>query len=348
MSPCRCRGRGGFTLVELLVVVAIVAILIGLLLPAVQRVREAAARTQCRNALKQIGLALHGFHDLNARFPSGHQVPRLANSSYPTEHCTFFAEPAPGGYTPLAGDPNVLYPTEGPFWSWMFRIAPQLELGAVYKAADTRPVREAWPWWQPLPGQPLTPDTSINAVPAKVYQCPADSRSDLICVYSDGYKAALTGFMGVSGRSQFKETGGQDGMLYVNSGVKIAHVTDGLSNTLMVGERPPSNDLWFGWWVAGAGDPPYFGATDVVLGVRERPQTPTAAADFFRQGQLSDPQNLHRYHFWSLHTGGGNFGMADGSVQFIRYSAATAEVTPGLTLMEALASRAGGEVATIP
>src|SRR5262249_28624487 len=122
-------------------------------------------------------------------------------------------------------------------------------------------------------------------------------------------------------------------------------------NTLLIGERPPSNNQVYGWQWAGAGDVPNFGATDVVLGVHERPLNPTAAPDFFRKGTLVDPGDIHRYHFWSLHPGGGNWAFADGSIHFIRYNASQAQdpsSAPIQNVLEKLATRAGGENVTIP
>ena len=322
-------ARRAFSLIELIVVIAIVAILIALLLPAVQKVREAAARINCTNNLKQQGLALHNFHDVAGRFP--------AALNKPTSLCNGYACDAPP-----AGLLNPTTALDGNYFSWTYHVAPYLEAGNAAKLFD----KSALPWWQYQPGKPATGDNTINAIVVKAMICPSDPRGlGLLCLDGEfngtNRVAALTDYLGVSGSSQFKEAGGQDGMLYVNSGVRIAGVTDGLSGTLMVGERPPSNDLIYGWLWAGAGQFPHFGATDVVLGVRER-STPAASAESYRPGDLADTSLGQRFHFWSLHPGGGMWLFADGHAQFLRYAAAA----PGV--MEALASRAGGEAVAVP
>ena len=108
-------------------------------------------------------------------------------------------------------------------------------------------------------------------------------------------------------------------MLYVNSRVRTVTVIDGLSNTLLVGERPPSADLVYGWWFAGAGQsPPYFGATDVVLGSNELTNPGSGGPrDVYRDGAI-------------------NFLFADGSVHYLSYSI-------GQPTFQALSTRNGGE-----
>lgn len=110
---------------------------------------------------------------------------------------------------------------------------------------------------------------------------------------------------------------------------------DGASNTVLVGERPPSTDLYWGWWFAGSGGYPYFGANDVVLGSNERDFN--GPADYYRPGTLNDPTGEHRWHFWALHSSGANFLFADGHVRKIRYS-----VPPDF--LGKLATYKGGEV----
>lgn len=317
--------RAAFTLVELLVVIAIIGVLIALLLPAVQAAREAARRTQCVNNLKQQALALHNFHDVRLRFPSAHQIGQTWYNGYQRET-------PPGGV-----DPSTGYPAEGPFYSWTMHIAPYVELGNVKDATKLN----AWPWWQYLPN-----GKTVNGVMAKTFSCPSDSRSNLVYREPTGEEAALTSYLAVAGRNQFRESPalGQDGIIYVNSSTNMSGILDGTSNTLMIGERPPSSNLLYGWMWAGAGDAPYFGTTDIVLGVHERAMTPGATPDLFRKGAVIDPTDQHRYHFWSLHPGGANWALADGSVRFISYSASTAENMANPSVLQRLATRAGGEV----
>jgi hypothetical protein len=108
----------------------------------------------------------------------------------------------------------------------------------------------------------------------------------------------------------------------------------------MVGERPPSSDLYYGWWFAGSGDAPYFGATDVCLGLAER-QSPGGAQESFREGTINDPGNIHRWHFWSMHTVGSHFLFADGTSRMILYGV-------GQPAMNAAATTKGDEPNTLP
>jgi len=306
--PLAARVGRAFTLIELLVVIAIIAILIGLLLPAVQKVREAAARMKCANNLKQISLATHTYHDANGQMPLALQTTTYSRYWY---------------------------------WSWFTQILPYVEQQNLYNQANAYSATNFDPW-----GPPSNPGLSTYL---PVWSCPSDSRQ-LAVQDSSGLKVAFTGLLGVCGTAKGKNDG-----VICNTKVNITGITDGTSNTLLVGERPPSSDFFFGWWFAGAGyydpgtTPSQDGTGDVTLGTWDLRYPPALLTGFnggytctatkyqFQPGLLSD--GCDQAHFWSMHTGGGNFGMADGSVRFIAYGAGNNQA-----LWVALGTRAGGEV----
>lgn len=307
--------RNAFTLIELLVVIAIIAILISLLLPAVQRVREAAGRTACRNNLHQIGIALWNYHDEVGRLPVGMLRDHLSTTPK--------VPPLPALFQPRVASTSTTVYRYTEFWPWSTFLLPYIERYDIY----ARIKWNQWPWWQ----QPL------NGTPIKTYKCPWDPREELVIKYQ-GQLQGLAGYMGVSGTSQLKF----DGIFAVNTMVNAEQILDGTSNTLMVGEKPPSFDTVYGWTFAGSGDAPEFGATDVVLGVAETGSPiPSRSPESFRRGEMQDPSDQHRWHYWSTHHGGAHFLMADGSVAFIEYNI-------GQTILNALATYKGGERVVAP
>ncbi|HJT78726.1 MAG TPA: DUF1559 domain-containing protein [Gemmataceae bacterium] len=292
--------RRAFTLVELIVVLAIIGILAGLLLAAVMQVRAAASRTACSNNLRQIGLALHAYHGAYAHLPPG--------VSY---H---------GGADPYS------------FMSWNTRLLPFLEQDAQWKQAQQAFAEQHWFMAEP-------PHLGLGTV-MPIYSCPADPRSDQpqTFPYND-LQVAFTWYLGVEGINQDQK----DGVLYLDSEVRLTDIADGTSNTLLVGERPPSADGVLGWWYAGEGQS-HDGSADMVLGVNEHNAFTYAGNCPFGPYQFGPGRSENQcdaLHFWSLHAGhGANFAFADASVHFIPYSAAP--------LMPALATRSGREVVAPP
>jgi prepilin-type processing-associated H-X9-DG protein len=213
-----------------------------------------------------------------------------------------------------------------PFMSWMTRLLPYLEQEALWRQALSAYSQDKW--FESPPHLPILG----RVVPA--FTCPADGRTLEPWSFSM-FQVGLTSYLGIEGRNQIRK----DGVLFLDSGVRFTDIGDGLSHTLMVGERPPSADGRLGWWYAGSGQS-QDGSADSVLGVRELNAEPGCrpGASAFGPGQLDNQCDC--LHFWSLHSGGANFLLADGSVQFIPYSAEP--------LMIALASRNGGEIVELP
>ena len=265
--------RSAFTLIELLVVIAIIAILIALLVPAVQKVRAAAARIQCANNLKQIGLALHMYHDNNKGFPQAYD-----------------------GALPWNAPDNANRK------SWMAIILPFLEQDNVQK--------------QGVAG--------YQGVVIKVYSCPADPLSGKVGTYLSLPPGALTDYLAVDGSIYLNKPSAlngvglcNDGVMFGGSRVRITDITDGSSNTVMVGERPPAPSLTWGWWT--------YGPLDAAMGVQNAAPDPHGGSCPLPQlyGPGKGEVECDCLHYWSHHSGGANWLLGDGTVRFITMGAAS-------------------------
>jgi len=289
------RQHKAFTLVELLVVIAIIGILVSLLLPAVQAAREAARRMSCYNNLKQIGLALHNYHDTHKSLPMGWI-----------------------GVDPATRQPHAL---GQPGWGWAARVLPFLE------QSNTESL---------LKGDlPITDPSNLAArsTHLALYRCPSDANSqDFFDITGSmpTVRIPVANYVGMAGTQELENCeplpiGVQcrtDGIFYHNSSTQFRDITDGLSNTFMVGERNSKIDksTWVGS-IPGADE-----GFARFLGIADHaPNTVGAHLD-----DLS-----------SYHPAGTNFVIADGSVRLITE-------TIDLTVYQALATTRGGEAATLP
>jgi prepilin-type N-terminal cleavage/methylation domain-containing protein/prepilin-type processing-associated H-X9-DG protein len=346
-SPRRRSPIPGFTLIELLVVIAIIAVLIALLLPAVQAAREAARRAQCVNNLKQIGIALHSYHDANGRMPIGWQQYQgwdLA-CSYPRRHHSMFTT-----------------------------ILPYVEQATVFNSVNfSFSARGALPQFGVLPGQ--VQETALQAR-ITTFLCPSET-PEMTARNADQlgphYPVSPTSYAAVGGlQDTYRWWCGcgcflpPDGVFGYDYGARLSEVTDGTSNTIIVGEASRFRnevDLWYNTWS-------FMGSWSSIPGVSRLTALATTAPRLNADLQIPDPnpslnptgwvdswiydpdqsanaRNAGQFGFRSQHPGGAHFLFGDGSVRFLKEtidmgSPNYADHNPGV--YRKLSTKAGGEL----
>jgi prepilin-type N-terminal cleavage/methylation domain-containing protein/prepilin-type processing-associated H-X9-DG protein len=302
------RNAPAFTLIELLVVITLIALLIALLLPAVQSSREAARRSQCVNNLKQMGIALHNYHDAVNAFPPG--------------------------YVSAVKDAGDDYPELGPGWGWGAMILDRLEQRPLHAAINFS-----------LQITDAASSTARRSVLA-IYLCPSSSGDGPVSL-RDGEKGPVAisdvapgQYLASAGQWEIEDVpGSNNGVFYRNSCVAIRDIADGTGQTLLVGER--SRNVCDATWVGAI--PSLVVCTNPSWRVRDcatsnvMVMANTGPWEDETWVNVPNHKDAKADDFWSLHPGGCNFLLGDGSVRFVKES-----VNP--TAFSSLATRAGGEV----
>jgi len=297
--------RRGFTLIELLVVIAIIAVLVALLLPAVQQAREAARRTQCKNNLKQIGLAMHNYHEQFSCFPPG--------------------------YISINSTTHLMSATDGTSGAgWGVMLLPQIDQGSLFNKLNLNlPITD--PVNTPLIVTPLSAYTCpTDTSPARTFTIAEESNpSNVLATLATSNYAGAFGTVSLDDCENAPGTApvasnGQclgNGAVFHNSRTLLRDFTDGTSSTILAGERKTRPEL--NWWTTWAG---------MVAGGQETGQRVLGCMD-----HTPNHPATHFDDFSSHHVGGTQFVMADGHVRFVSENI-------DARLYQALGTRQGGEV----